>query len=138
MSFVDAGNFPLDANWARFHSPQAVFYAQDGTIYRGTKEIGPWAVSVFQRFDKVNHKLGAWYEWDNGDGTYTVHFRAIRRLWLKGHQGDEPDIVAPMSWMCTIGLADSEDGHDGLQMKEIRLFWDTGLVVKAMQSRGNE
>ena len=45
-----------------------------------------------------------------------------------------PDVSVPVSWVCTIGKADSPEGHSGLQMKEVHLFWDTGVLAPFLES----
>lgn len=45
-----------------------------------------------------------------------------------------PDVSVPVSWVCTIGKADSPEGRNGLQMKEFRILWDTGVLAPFLKS----
>jgi hypothetical protein len=53
-----------------------------------------------------------------------------RNIWVPGNNAEEPTVSAPLSWICTIGPADSADAVDGLNFKEVWLYWDTALLMK--------
>ena len=131
---VDAGDY-RDTPLTKWYSPKAIFHAQNGTVYDGDEAIGEWMRGpVFGVFEMVKHDFGSYYEILPEKGDSLVFMRATRHVYMKGNR-DEPDVTVPMLWNCTIGPADSKDGYNGLQFKEIFLGWDTSKVAMLMQKR---
>ena len=51
-------------------------------------------------------------------------------------RGDEEEIVAPRFFVITVGGSDGiYEGTDGLQIYDVRLFWDTGILGRYVTER---
>ena len=133
---VDAGEF-FDIPLTRWYAPKAVYHAQNAVEYHGAEAIGEWMRGpVFGNFERVRHDLGAYWEIIPDQGDSIVFMRATRHVYMKGNKTEQPDVTVPMLWVCTIGAADSDDGYQGLQFKDIHLGWDTAKVAALMRERG--
>ncbi len=59
------------------------------------------------------------------DGKEIVYGELLTHFRLKG---DLEDIVVPRFFVWTLAERDGEGGTEGLQIHEVSLYWDTGII----------
>lgn len=84
----------------------------------------------FEKFDHLIHYVREIARDGEENGLVTLDFRCTRQIWIKGNKSEKPDVEVPMYWSSTIGPG--EEGYNGLQFREVHLFWDTGPLMKLM------
>jgi hypothetical protein len=89
-----------------------------------------WMKRLFGQFKSMRHDFHRLWEVKNDDGTVSIMSQWTRNIWLPGNNTEEPTVSIPLSWICTIGSADSANDLDGLNFKEVWLYWDTALLGK--------
>ena len=89
-----------------------------------------WMKALFALSSRMQHPIGYAEELARPNGSHQLSLRFTRNLWMQGSNTEgKHDVSVPVSWVCTIGKADSPEGHNGLQMKEVHLLWDTGVLA---------
>jgi hypothetical protein len=86
-----------------------------------------WMKQIFGQFERLRHDLLKIRDIEQDDGSSVVMVQMVRNLWMLGNTGEKPDVSAPTFWLCRIGPADHPDAFNGLQFKEVWLYWDTML-----------
>jgi hypothetical protein len=67
------------------------------------------------------------------NGQVVVYAQFLTRFRLKG---DQEEIVAPRFFVLTVGkAAGMYEGTDGMQIYDVRLFWDTGILGRHVTER---
>ncbi|PYH29351.1 uncharacterized protein BO87DRAFT_401407 [Aspergillus neoniger CBS 115656] len=98
--------------------------------YNGGDEMWASMKRLFGQFKSLQHDFHNLWEVKNDDGTTATISQWTRNIWLPGNDTEEPTVDIPLSWISTIGPADSADALDGLQFKEVWLYWDTTMLAK--------
>lgn len=89
-----------------------------------------WMKRLFEQLKGLRHDFHNLWEVRNDDGTTTIISQWTRNNWLPERDTEEPTVAIPLSRISTIGPADSADALDGLQFKEVWLYWDTAMLAK--------
>jgi hypothetical protein len=84
----------------------------------------------FRTIERLRHDFHSLWEVKNDDGTTTIMTQWTRNIWLPGNNTEEPTVSVPLSWISIIGPADLADAVDGLNFREVWLYWDTALLAK--------
>jgi len=84
---------------------------------------------IFGQFERIRHDLLKIWDIKQDDGTSIVMVQMVRNLWMLGNTSENPGVSPPTFWLCTISPADHLDAFNGLQFKEVWLYWDTMLLV---------
>jgi hypothetical protein len=67
-------------------------------------------------------------EIERDDGTSQIYAQNVRNLWLLGNEGEKPDVSIPVTMIAIVGKSGSEKTPEGLQFKEVWLYWDAALL----------
>jgi hypothetical protein len=68
---------------------------------------------------------------ESGKSVVYAHLSTHFRL-----RGDTEEVVAPRFFVITVGeAAGIYEGTDGLQIYDVRLFWDTGILARFVTER---
>jgi hypothetical protein len=128
-STVDSQGF-REGTGLRFYAPSLVYHNQNNAVYYGGDQMWAWMKDLFDPFVKMEHDFFHVFEISRPDGSVTLDIQMTRKLWIKGQPYDEatPTVSIPVFWSCSIGLAETPEGFDGLQMKECWIYWDTALL----------
>ncbi|OJI88620.1 hypothetical protein ASPTUDRAFT_196156 [Aspergillus tubingensis CBS 134.48] len=100
----------------RFYSRNVIFHNQNTAQYNGGNEMWAWMKRLFGQSKGLRHDFHNLWE--------------TRNIWPPGNDTEEPTVAIPLSWISTIGPANSADALDGLQFKEVWLYWDTAILAK--------
>ncbi|GAQ46490.1 hypothetical protein PDE_05902 [Aspergillus niger] len=114
----------------RFYSKNVIFHNQNTAQYNGGDEMRAWMKRLFEQLKGLRHDFHNLWEVRNDDGTTTIISQWTRNNWLPERDTEEPTVAIPLSRISTIGPADSADALDGLQFKEVWLYWDTAMLAK--------
>jgi hypothetical protein len=114
----------------RFYAKDVIFHNQNNAQYNGGDEMWAWMKRLFGQFERLRHDFHNLWEVKNEDGTTTIMTQWTRNIWLSGNDTAEPTVSIPLSWVSIIGPADFADAVDGLNYKEVWLYWDTALLMK--------
>jgi hypothetical protein len=114
----------------RFYSKDVIFHNQNNAQYNGGNEMWAWMKRLFGQFKSMRHDFHSLWEVKNDGGTATIMSQWTRNIWLPGNNTEEPTVSIPLSWISIIGPADSADALDGLNFREVWLYWDTALLAK--------
>jgi hypothetical protein len=116
---------------SKFYSPFAKFHDTKGGVHTPGPHIWDCMKRLFTPFDRVRHELvEARVVGEEGKDIVYAQFLTHFRL-----RGDEEEIVAPRFFVFSVGEAEIYDGTDGLQLYEVRLFWDTGILGRYVTER---
>jgi hypothetical protein len=121
----------------RFYSESSTIAFTDGTTLQGATKIwafyrqtyGPFTRSTGASADLLSLHIIS----DEATGTHTLHMEMIR--YLQGHKHEDV-VKVPQYFVYTIGKADPGAGTDGLQIKEVRCYYDYGLIKSAAAAQG--
>lgn len=61
-----------------------------------------------------------------------VYAEFLTYFWLRG---EKDEVQAPMFLVFTIGRSEVGSGIEGLQIGEVRQFWDTGVIGRFITER---
>lgn len=88
---------------------------------------------LFNPFDRVHHEMVEARVVSDESGKTVVYAQLLTHFQLRG---DEEEIVAPRFFVITVGkAAGMYEGTDGMQIYEVRLFWDTGILGRYVTER---
>lgn len=65
------------------------------------------------------------WETQNDDGTVGLVSHVFRYIWAAGNESDKPTVNVPLSMVCKISSNNARGTVDGLQFKEVWLYWNT-------------
>jgi len=128
---VDSKAF-TEGSGLKYYSKDMVFHNQNNAEYHGADQMWAWMKQIFGQFERLRHDILQMWDIKQDDGTSLVMLRMVRNVWVLGNTGEEPNVSAPTFWVCKIGPADYADAHEGLQFKEVWLYWDTMLLAPFM------
>ena len=84
---------------------------------------------LFGQFERLRHDILNVWEIKQDDASSLFFVQMVRNVWIPGNKTDKPEVSAPTFWVCKIVLADDEQAFEGLQFKEVWLYWDTALLA---------
>jgi len=121
-------------------SPSSAFYASSALLHDTKGQVlvsGPRIWQCIQRlyspFDRVHHEMVEVRVLPDEEGKVVVYAQFLTYFRLRG---DEEEIVAPRFFVITVGGSDGiYEGTDGLQIYDVRLFWDTGILGRYVTER---
>jgi hypothetical protein len=120
----------------KYFSPSCTFYDTSNVTYRGFREIKAWMQRLFTPFDKLDFTgLSFLVVDESGRGlgpNYTVIAEFIGNHYFKG---DPEPIVVPRLMVFTLAESETDDGFDGLQYVDVKLYWNTALVKDEKMKR---
>ncbi|TVY41473.1 hypothetical protein LSUB1_G002610 [Lachnellula subtilissima] len=118
-----------------YYAPSAVFFDTKNVTYTGAKDIKKWMLELFSPFEKLSLTGMSFFVVDestSGKSLYTVNAETMVSYYVKG---DPVPISVPR--MFVFEIKDDEDGQgwDRLQFFDIKLYWDTALLVGDIKRR---
>jgi hypothetical protein len=127
---LDLSSTPSSA----FYSPFAELHDTNGDVYTSGPHIWGCLKRLFTPFDRINHDVIEIRVVPDGSGKDVVYAQFLTRFRLRG---DEEEVVAPRFFVFSVGEAEAEGlgGTDGLQIFELRVFWDTGILGRYVTER---
>lgn len=113
----------------KFYSKDVTFHNQNNAVYHGGEEMWAWMKKLFGVFERIKHDFVHLVEIERDDGSSQIYTQAIRKLWLLGNAGEEPTVSIPVTMIAIIGESGVEGTPEGLDFKEVWLYWDTALLM---------
>jgi hypothetical protein len=122
----------------KFYAPAAVFFDTKNVTYSGAAAIKTWMLKLFSPFDKVELEGMSFIVMDEStksNALYTATVETMVKFFVKG---DPVPISVPRMFIFEIRDSVSDDGFDGLQFFDIKLYWDTALLSNEIKRRREE
>lgn len=121
----------------KYYSPSCIFFDTTNVTYTGATEIKAWMQQLFSPFDKVEFEGLSFLVIDESDAQgerpyYTVNAEFMAKYYFKG---DLEPVQVPRLFVFTIGKSETEDGFDGLQYVDVKLYWNTSPVKDEIKRR---
>jgi len=118
----------------KYYAPTCTFFDTTNVAYHGAPEIKAWMQSLFSSFDKIEF-IGRSFlvieeQGETASPAYTVNAEFMATYYVRG---DPEPVSIPRLFVFTIGSSLSDDGFDGLQFLNVKLFWDTHPVKEKMK-----
>jgi hypothetical protein len=131
------GSLELTYPDTQYYAPSAVFFDTKNVTYTGAKNIKTWMLKLFSPFDKLELKGMSVLVVDEsssstGKSLYTVNAETMVSYYVKG---DLVPILVPRFFVFEIRDGENEEGWDKLQFFDIKLYWDTALLVDEIKRR---
>lgn len=118
----------------RFYAESSKIVFTDGTELQGASRLWAFYRQIYGSFTQSKGDfLSLHLVSDETAGTHTLHMEVIRNL--QG-QKDEDVVKVPQYFVYNIGRADPGAGTDGLQIKEVRCYYDYALIKSAAAAQG--
>jgi hypothetical protein len=117
---------------SKFYAPFAKFYDTKGDIHSSGPYIWDCMKRLFTPFDRVRHEIVEVRIVPGEGGEDVVYAQFLTHFRLRG---DEDEIVAPRFFVFSVGETEGGEGTEGLQLFEVRLFWDTGILGRYVTER---
>jgi len=138
---IDSADY--NNSWLPHYHPQAVFRDATGIEYKTGPVIWQWIHGLFAPFSKIEMETTNSLVISRPDGTHTIYGEWRAHFWLK-ESGQE--IVIPRSMVFTLGKAegtgavgvDEEVGFEGLQILDVRLYYDRTLLTPYIKRSAQE
>jgi hypothetical protein len=119
--------------YATFYSPTAIFRDTTSTVYIGGERIWSFLKHVFTPFSIIQNDIVEARVVQDKEGREVAYMELVTRFWFKG---EEDELVVPRFFVWTIGPeAMKGQGTDGLQIEEVKAFWDTGVIGRFLSER---
>ncbi|KAH6679174.1 hypothetical protein B0J14DRAFT_558504 [Halenospora varia] len=141
---IDSADY--DCSWLPYYHPDAVFHDATGRDYVGGQVIWDWIVNLFAPFRKLYMESVEFFvastTLPSGDVEHTIFGEWRMHVWPKETEGDEGKITIPRAMIFRIGKAEGEGkgeeggeevGFEGLQIRDVRLFYDRTLLVPLLK-----
>ena len=125
---LDLSSTPSNA----FYAPFAIFHDTKGDVHITGPQIWEWMKRLFSPFSEIKHEVVELRVMPDSEGRDIVYGEFLTHFRLRG---EEDEIVAPRFFVFTVGEAEGGAGTDGLQIHEVRLFWDTGIIGRYVTER---
>jgi hypothetical protein len=113
----------------KFYSKDVTFHNQNNAVYHGGEEMWAWMKKLFGIFDRISHDWIQFTEIEHDDGTTQFITQNVRNLWIKGNDGEKPTLSIPVVMIAIVGPSGDENTPEGLDFKEVWLYWDTALLL---------
>lgn len=122
----------------KFYAPSSIFFDTTNVTYHGAEAIKAWMLNLFSPFDRVDLQGMSFMVIDESTENtafYTATVETMVKFYVKG---DPSPILAPRLFVFEIRDSESDDGFDGLQFFNIKLYWDTALLTNEIKRRREE
>ena len=119
----------LSSPSSAFYAPSATLHDTKGNIHTSGPRIWECMQRLFTPFDKIEHIPIEIRVIEDESGRDIIYAQFLTHFRLSG---DEEEIVAPRFFVFGVGRA--EEG-EGLQIFEVRAFWDTGILGRFVTER---
>jgi len=134
--FADvSGSLKLEYPDTQYYALSAVFFDTKNVTYTGAKDIKTWMLKLFSPFDKLALTGMSFLLIDEsipGKSLYTVNAETMVSYYVKG---DPVPILVPRLFVFEIRDGENGEGWDGLQFFDIKLYWDTALLIDEIKKR---
>ncbi|KID81742.1 hypothetical protein MGU_10915 [Metarhizium guizhouense ARSEF 977] len=132
-----ASDIGIQYSATKYYAPSCVFFDTTNVKYNGANDIKAWMQRLFSSFDKIEFTGLTFLVIEEGipehdTPIYTVNAEFMAKYYVKG---DPEPVSVPRLFIFTIGQSESEDGFDGLQYLDVKLYWDTSLVKEKILRR---
>ncbi|KAJ5159588.1 uncharacterized protein N7482_006592 [Penicillium canariense] len=115
----------------KYYAREAKLVNTDNSTIHGAREIWDYYIALYGQFERCSHEMvSVTLLTDEQTGKHTLHIECITSLHLKGSQEVVP---LPQSFVYEISEAEAGYGCDGLQIWEIRCYYDRGLLQRAAE-----
>ncbi|PMD23584.1 hypothetical protein NA56DRAFT_746605 [Hyaloscypha hepaticicola] len=132
FSQVDALDF-LSIPSSTFYHPSAILHDTKGNPQSSGPRIWQCMERLFCPFDMIHHDLVEARVVPDESGKDVVYAHLLTHFRLRG---DTEEIVAPRFFVITVGKAAGiYEGTDGMQIYDVRLFWDTAILARFVTER---
>jgi hypothetical protein len=129
---VDALDF-LSIPSSTFYHPSAILHDTKGNPQSSGPRIWQCMQRLFCPFDMIHHDLVEARVVPDESGKAVVYAHLLTHFRLRG---DTEEVVAPRFFVITVGeAAGIYEGTDGMQIYDVRLFWDTGILARFVTER---
>ncbi|KAK9481816.1 hypothetical protein V1527DRAFT_478410 [Lipomyces starkeyi] len=115
----------------KFYAPSAIFFDTTNVTYVGAAAIKTWMLALFL----LSTNLLVIDESTETKALYTAIVETMVNYFVKG---DPVPISVPRIFVFEIMDSESEDGFDGLQFFDIKLYWDPALLSNEIKRRREE
>ncbi len=134
------GSLALSYPDTQYYSPSAKFFDTKNRTYIGAKAIKKWMLELFSPFDKLSLAGMSFFvveedtEREGGklERTWTVNAETMVGYYVKG---DPEAILVPRLFVFVIKEGETGEGWDGLQFFDVKLYWDTALLLDEIKRR---
>jgi len=123
-STVDSLELPTIPS-SKFYAPLAIFHDTKGDVHISGPHIWDWLIRILSPFQSIRQEIVQMRVVPETDGKEIVYGEMLTHFRLKG---DSEDIVVPRFFVWTLADRDGEGGTEGLQIHQLSLFWDTGII----------
>ena len=89
-------------------------------------------------FDKVELRGMSFVVIDETTETKALYTATVETMMTFYVKGDPEPISVPRLFVFEISDSESDDGFDGLQFFNVKLYWDTALLVNEIKRRREE
>jgi hypothetical protein len=143
VSTVDS--MDLSDPFEKWFAPSAQHYNGDGVRFFGGAAIWNWMRGLFGQFEKVQHDMKitrilpyvSEMESENGKTGELVLLDCITTFWIGGDlEGDGIAVPRMLSFLVAEAEEDGQ-GTNGLQIVEVKTWWDTAVLGKEIAERKN-
>ncbi|KAK9481779.1 hypothetical protein V1527DRAFT_478567 [Lipomyces starkeyi] len=122
----------------KFYAPSAIFFDTTNVTYVGAAAIKTWMCALFSPFDKVSLHALSLIVIDESTETKALYTAIVETMVNYFVKGDPLPISVPRIFVFEIRDSESEDGFDGLQFFDIKLYWDPALLSNEIKRRREE
>jgi hypothetical protein len=129
---VDSKGYDIGSG-LKYYSPDVTFHNQNNAVYHGGEEMWAWMKKLFGVFERIRHDWVHFIEIERDDGTSQIYTQNVRNLWLLGNKSEEPTVSIPVTMIAVIGKSGREETPEGLEFKEVWLYWDTALLLPFLE-----
>jgi hypothetical protein len=128
VATVDSKGYNVGSG-LKFYSEDVTFHNQNNAVYHGGEQMWAWMKKLFAVFERIRQDWVHLVEIERDDGTSQIYAQNVRNLWLLENKGEKPDVSIPVTMIAIVGESGSEETPEGLQFKEVWLYWDTALLL---------
>ncbi|KAH8822098.1 hypothetical protein F5884DRAFT_111021 [Xylogone sp. PMI_703] len=106
---------------------------KNNAVYHGGDQMWTFMKQIFGSFSKLRHDLFHLVESVEPDGSTFLSAQIRRNMWMLGNgKNESADVCAPFALLGKLGIGDHPDAFNGLQFKEVWIYWDTALLAPFM------
>ncbi|KAH8695411.1 hypothetical protein BGW36DRAFT_361108 [Talaromyces proteolyticus] len=112
-----------------YYASTATLVHTDNSTISGAQQIWDYYISLYGQFEKCSYELiSAIVLNDDQSGKHTLLVQVKNLLHLEGDRGT---VTVPQAFTYEIAKAEDGSGTDGLQIWQIRCYFDRGFLQKA-------
>ncbi|KAK6207704.1 hypothetical protein QIS74_12785 [Colletotrichum tabaci] len=113
----------------KFYSSDVTFHNQNNAVYHGGDQMWVWMKKLFGVFERIHHDWIQLLEIKLDDGRSKIYTQNVRNLWVNGNKSETPSVSIPITMIAIIGKSNDDNTPEGLNFKEVWLYWDTSLLT---------